>query len=96
MPFFDMPLEQLETYQPERVEPKDFDAFWEQTMAETRQHPLEARFEPVDYKLRTIEILDVTFNGYSGQPIKGWLLLPRRPRRRRGRRLRSFMGHRPV
>jgi cephalosporin-C deacetylase len=42
-----------------------------------RRHPLDARFEPVDYGLRTVETFDVTFGGYGGQPIKGWFLLPR-------------------
>ncbi len=77
MPFFDFPLEQLQAYRPERAEPADFDAFWQATLAETRQHPLDARFEPVDYGLRGQESFDVTFNGFGGQPIKGWLNLPR-------------------
>ena len=75
--FFDMPLEQLKTYLPPRQEPPDFDAFWEQTLAEARDFSLNAVFEPVDYGLRTVETFDVTFDGYGGQPIKGWLLLPR-------------------
>ncbi len=74
---FDMPLEQLERYAPPREEPADFDAFWEETLRETREHALDARFEPSDFGLATVETFDVTFNGYGGQPIKGWLLLPR-------------------
>jgi cephalosporin-C deacetylase len=74
---FDMPLEELKTYLPPREEPSDFDAFWEQTLAEMRAFALDATFEPVDYGLRTVETFDVTFNGYGGQPVKGWLLLPR-------------------
>jgi cephalosporin-C deacetylase len=74
---FDMPLEQLKTYLPPREEPPDFDAFWAQTLAEARGLPLDAAFEPVDYGLRTVETFDVTFNGYGGQPVKGWLMLPR-------------------
>ena len=74
--FFDMPLEELETYFPDREEPSDFDAFWEQTLAEAREFPLDATFEPVDYGLKTIETYDVTYNGYGGQPIKGWFTLP--------------------
>ena len=74
---FDMPLEQLKTYLPPREEPPDFDAFWQQTLAEARSFPLDAVFEPVDYGLRTVDTFDVTFNGYGGQPIKGWFLLPR-------------------
>jgi cephalosporin-C deacetylase len=74
--FFDMPLERLREYQPSIVEPGDFDAFWADTLAETRRHALEAHFELADVGLRTVESYDVTFNGYGGQPIKGWLLLP--------------------
>jgi cephalosporin-C deacetylase len=77
MAYFDLPFEQLQTYRPDRQEPVDFEAFWRETLENTRQHPLEARFDPVDYGLRTVEAFDVTFNGYGGQPIKGWLLLPR-------------------
>jgi cephalosporin-C deacetylase len=76
MPFFDKPLEELKVYQPVREEPADFDAFWQDTLGQARQHPLEARFEPVDYGLRTVETYDVTFAGYGGQPIKGWFLVP--------------------
>ena len=77
MTFYDLPLEELLTYTPPRTEPDDFDAFWESTLAETRQHPLSPRFERVDAGLQTLETFDVTFNGYAGQPIKGWLVLPR-------------------
>jgi cephalosporin-C deacetylase len=77
MTFYDMPLDQLRQYKPERSEPDDFDAFWETTLDEARQHPLHARFEPVDYGLTLVEVFDVTFAGYGRQPVKGWLLLPR-------------------
>src|SRR6478672_11490734 len=73
----DMPLEQLQAYLPQRNEPADFDSFWQQTLAETRSTPLNPEFSPVDVGLRTVESYDVTFNGYGGQPIKGWLLLPK-------------------
>jgi cephalosporin-C deacetylase len=76
MAYFDMPLAALQQYTPAREEPEDFDAFWAETLDDVRQYPLDARFEPVDYGLRTVETYDVTFAGYGGQPIKGWLLLP--------------------
>lgn len=75
--FFDLPLDQLQTYLPARVEPPDFDSFWAQTLAEARRFPLEARFTPIETGLTLVDAFDVTFNGYAGQPIKGWLLLPR-------------------
>jgi cephalosporin-C deacetylase len=76
MAFYDLPLEELRTYKPPRVEPADFDAFWQVTLAEARTHPLAAQFNRVDFGLRLLETYDVTFNGFGGQPIKGWFVLP--------------------
>ena len=73
----EMPLEELQAYRPERGEPADFDAFWARTLAETRSSALDAHFEPYDAGLKLVVVFDVTFNGYGGQPIRGWLLLPR-------------------
>lgn len=77
MPFFDLPLDELQNYKPERKEPADFDAFWQNTLDEAEQHPLAAEFNLRQTGLALIESFDVTFNGFGGQPIKGWLNLPR-------------------
>ncbi len=77
MPLFDLPLEDLRRYKPALTAPEDFDAFWSATLAEARGFALEARFTPFDAGLKTLEVFDVTFNGYGGQPIKGWFLLPK-------------------
>jgi len=74
---FDLPLSELRVYKPAREEPSDFDAFWADTLADARSHPLEPRFEPADTELATVDVADVTFAGYGGQPIKGWFLTPR-------------------
>ncbi len=74
---FDLPLDQLKLYKPDRPEPTDFDQFWSQTLAETRQFPLDARFNPVKTWLKLVDVFDVTFNGFGGQPIKAWLVLPK-------------------
>lgn len=76
MAIFDLPLEALRAYRPERHEPADFDAFWQRTLAEARAYPLEASFESVDASLGPVETFDVRFNGWGGHPIKGWLLVP--------------------
>jgi cephalosporin-C deacetylase len=76
MAFFDLPLDQLKTYLPARDEPADFDSFWSSTLEEARAFPLNATFEKVDYGLVAQETFDVTFNGFGGQPVKGWLILP--------------------
>ncbi len=77
MAFFDLPLDQLKTYLPTREEPADFDSFWKATLAEARALPLNAKFERVDYGLAAQETFDVTFSGFGGQPVKGWLILPK-------------------
>lgn len=71
MAFYDLPLHELQAYQPAREEPEDFDQFWRGSLAEARQHPLDARFAAADFGMRTVETFDVTFAGYGGQPIKG-------------------------
>ncbi|HJR79219.1 MAG TPA: acetylxylan esterase [Anaerolineales bacterium] len=77
MATFDLPLNELKTYCPERDEPADFDAFWKSTLEEARTFPLNATFEQVDYGLLAQETFDATFSGFGGQPIKGWLILPK-------------------
>ncbi|MCX6058189.1 MAG: acetylxylan esterase [Chloroflexi bacterium] len=76
MAFFDLSLPELKTYLPTREEPADFDSFWKSTLDEARTFPLNAKFEKVDYGLTAQETFDVTFNGFGGQPIKGWFILP--------------------
>ncbi len=77
MVFFDLSLDELRVYRPPREEPEDFDAFWQKTLQEARQHPLAAHFAPVDFGLRLVDTYDVTFAGYGGQPVKGWFMVPR-------------------
>ncbi|MER5478872.1 acetylxylan esterase [Streptomyces sp. NPDC002734] len=76
MALFDLSLEELREYHSDSVAPGDFDAFWATTLQEARVFDLAARFEPVDAGLSTITVFDVTFAGYGGHPVKGWLRLP--------------------
>ena len=73
---FDLPLDQLRAYRPDLTPPDDFDDFWATTLADARSHPLDATFEPVDNDLAVIDTFDVTFRGFGGSPIRGWLHLP--------------------
>ena len=75
--FVDWPLDQLRDYLPARDEPADFDGFWDATLREAADAAWPARFEPYDAGLATVEVYDVTFAGFAGQPVRGWFLLPR-------------------
>ena len=72
----DWPLDRLRDYLPERDEPADFADFWAATLREARDAGAPARFEPYDAGLTTVEVYDVTFTGFAGQPVRGWFLLP--------------------
>ena len=76
MAYFDLSLKELQSYCPDREEPADFDAFWKSTLEEVRTIPLGAVFEKVDYGLVAQETFDVTFSGFGGQSVRGWLILP--------------------
>jgi cephalosporin-C deacetylase len=67
----------LWAYRSEHKEPDDFDAFWQATLAEAANFPLDVRLVPVEANLRTIDVFDVTFAGYGGHPVRAWLRLPR-------------------
>ncbi|HEY7223699.1 MAG TPA: acetylxylan esterase [Micromonosporaceae bacterium] len=78
MVLFDMPREELERYVPEVAEPADFVEFWRGQLADAGSHPLAATFTPVATPLRHADVFDVSFAGYGGDPIKGWLHVPHR------------------
>lgn len=72
---FDLPLEELERYLPERDEPDDFDAFWAATLADAERHPLDVELTRVEAgRLTALEAHDMTFRGFGGDPIRAWLV----------------------
>ncbi|WP_027483148.1 acetylxylan esterase [Deinococcus pimensis] len=75
MPYFDLPLPELRAYAPQLAEPGDFDDFWRGTLAETPEG--EVTLTPVDAPFETVEVTDVTFGGFAGQPVRAWLVRPR-------------------
>ena len=76
MPHTDLPIKELRRYAPDLAAPDDLDAFWRRTLEETASHDLSASFVPFDSGLTVIETFDVTFAGFGGSPVRGWLHLP--------------------
>ncbi|TFB49937.1 acetylxylan esterase [Cryobacterium tagatosivorans] len=75
--FIDLPEAELRTYRSTQHDPADFDAFWADTLAETRRHELVVTATPVDAGLATLDVFDVSFPGFGGEQIKAWLRVPR-------------------
>ncbi|MEU8002286.1 acetylxylan esterase [Catellatospora sp. NPDC049111] len=63
-------------HRPDVRPPADWERFWQDTLAETAQHPLAPVHERVDSGLRLIETYDTVFAGFGGAPIRAWLHLP--------------------
>lgn len=74
--FTDLSEGELREYRSAQTDPHDFDAFWADTLAESRTFDSPVTVERVETGLRTIDIFDVTFPGFRGQPIRAWLRVP--------------------
>ncbi|WFE40858.1 acetylxylan esterase [Micromonospora sp. WMMD998] len=66
----------LRRHPPTVVEPADFDRFWEATLAAAATTPVlvDVRPEPTD--LRLVDVWDVTFAGFAGEPVRAWYTRP--------------------
>ncbi len=76
MAYADLPLAQLRAHTTDGVEPPDLDAFWADSLAEARRHDAAPVFNPTPNGLATIDTYAVSFSGFEGQPVAGWLHVP--------------------
>src|SRR3954468_13145651 len=76
MPSIDMPLEQMRQYKPTLYREADFDAYWETTVNEAVNQPLNAELIPYVLPTQSLECYAVRFDGYKGGRIAGWYVRP--------------------
>lgn len=74
--FTDLDEPALRAYRSAQTRPDDFDAFWADTLGEAHAAAVDPVFEPVDCGLTTVDVFDVTFTGFAGQPVRAWLRVP--------------------
>lgn len=72
----DLSEPELWEYRSSQTEPEGLDAFWADTLAAARAAGGEVLTTPVETCLRTVEVHDVTFPGFGGEPVRAWLRLP--------------------
>ncbi|MCU1577880.1 MAG: acetylxylan esterase [Rhodoglobus sp.] len=77
VPISDLTLAELEAYKPHVYEPEDFDEFWSRTLAEARGADGEVVLRPAKTPVTELDILDLTFPGYGGEPVHAWLTRPK-------------------
>lgn len=78
MPFFDLPLEQLIAYRSSVQVPDDLERFWADTLSNARGLGSKPTLTPIATGLELVETWDVTFTGFNGDAVRGWLHRPAR------------------
>jgi len=76
MPSIDLPLEQLRQYKPSLYREADFERFWESTVGEALQQPLNQELVPYNLPARGLTCYAVRFDGFKGGRIAGWYVRP--------------------
>lgn len=77
MPFPDLVHPAIDAYESAVTAPADFADFWAATIAEARAIGGDVSMVPAETTLKLIEVFDVTFPGFGGHSVKGWLVLPK-------------------
>jgi cephalosporin-C deacetylase len=73
----DAPLELLREYRSSQTVPDGFDEFWAGTIASARDAGGTVIRTPLDTGLVGVDVFDLTFPGFGGDPVRAWLRLPR-------------------
>ncbi len=74
---FDMPLEELETYQGTNPKPGDFDAYWDAALAEMRALDPQLELVPADFQSGVADCFDLWFTGVGGARVHAKFLRPK-------------------
>ena len=76
MPIVDMPLEKLREYQGRNPRPADFDAYWDEALAEMRAVDPQVTLEPAAFQVPGAECFDLWFTGVRGARIHAKYVRP--------------------
>ena len=74
---FDMPFDQLKTYQGTNPRPADHDVYWERSLAEMRALDPQVELKPAAFQLPFAECFDLYFTGTGGARVHAKFLRPR-------------------
>jgi cephalosporin-C deacetylase len=87
---FDYPLEKLKTYQGINPRPDDFDAFWDESLAQMQTLDDGVELIPADFQTSFAECFHLYFTGMGGARVHAKLM---RPREIEGERPAVLMFH---
>jgi len=78
MPLIDKPLSELWTYQGINPRPADFDAFWDEALAEMAAIDPQVELRPAEFEVPYAECFDLFFTGVGGSRIHAKYIRPRK------------------
>jgi cephalosporin-C deacetylase len=73
---FDLPIEQLKTYQGKNPRPYDFEAFWDKSLVEMRLIDSQVELIPAEFQASNVECFHLFFTGVDGARVHAKLLRP--------------------
>ena len=76
MPLFDMPFEQMLTYQGTNPRPKDHEEYWNRALDEMHSLGTDCKLVPAEFSAPNIKCFDMWFTGVEGANIYSKLLVP--------------------
>ena len=76
---FDLPLNELQTYNGRTPRPSDCDAFWDDGIAEVHAIDPQVTLEPAEFQTDYADCFDMTFTGTGGARVHAQLLRPHEP-----------------
>lgn len=82
MPVFEMPLDQLLTYQGTNPKPQDFDSFWADALSEMHALGTAHALSPATFSAPGVKCFDLTFKGVGGAVVYAKLLMPKEQQNR--------------
>ena len=74
---FDMPLEQLSSYQGTNPRPTDHDAYWERALAELHDQDPQVELQPADFHADFADCFHLWFTGVRGARVHARFLRPK-------------------
>ena len=77
MPVVDMPLEKLRVYEGRNPRPRDFDEFWDRSLAELDKVEPNPVFTPYDFPSRIADAYELTFTSIGGAKMYAKFMKPK-------------------
>lgn len=77
---FDMPFDELLTYQGKNPRPADFDEYWDRALADLAAQPADVEITPAEFQTPYARCSHLRFTGTGGARVHAKLLQPTQPK----------------